>query len=142
MKLLLYAGCLYLIGVTIVLLLQPSLMFREDGTWKEFGIGRRHHTWMPFWLFAIVWAILSYMIILLIASTNTLPGIQTIDTPVGGSEEVLNSMNLRQRRKVFDEGDSKPGYYILNTVENNGKKGVSKYVYLGPETPNLIYNRG
>ena len=144
MWVLLGSGIVYLIGISIVLMLRPELMFDEDGVWKEFRIGgdRRRYTWMPFWLFAIVWAILSYMIILLIASTNTLPGIQTIDTPVGDSEEVLNSMNLRQRRKVFDEGDAKPGYYILNTVENNGKKGVSKYVYLGPETPNLIYNRG
>jgi hypothetical protein len=144
MKLLIYAGCLYLIGITIVLLLQPSLMFRENGTWKEFGTGRdtHHHTWMPFWLFSIVWAILSYMIVLLIASTNSLPGVQTIETPIGDSEEVLNSMTSRQRQKAFDT-EMKPGYYILNTEAGvNGKKGIPKYVYLGPETPNLIYNKG
>jgi len=143
MKLLLYAGCLYLVGIAIVLLLQPSLMFRENGTWKEFGVGRdsHHHTWMPFWLFAIVWAILSYMVVLLIASTNSLPGIETIETPIGDSEEILNSMTSRQRQKVV-ESEMKPGYYILNTeVSANGRR-LPKSVYLGPEAPNLMYNKG
>ena len=75
---LLYAGLLYLIGIATVLVLQPSLMFREDGVWKEFGIGRAtsRYTWMPFWLFSILWAVLSYMCMLLLASANLLPGIR------------------------------------------------------------------
>ena len=37
--------------------------------------------------------------------------------------------------------EMKSGYYILNMAESS-KKGVPKYIYLGPEPPNLIYNHG
>jgi hypothetical protein len=32
-----------------------------------------------------------------------------------------------------------PGYYILN-VNETMKKGIPKYIYLGPEAPNLVYH--
>jgi hypothetical protein len=36
-------------------------MFHENGTWKEFGYQRSaRYTLFPVWLFAIVWAIVSY----------------------------------------------------------------------------------
>ena len=65
MKCLLAAGILYLIVVAIVLTIKPNFMFMEDGTWKEFGIGRNPatHTWMPFWLFAVLWALISYILV-------------------------------------------------------------------------------
>jgi hypothetical protein len=140
MKLLLYSGLLYLAGVAILLLLQPPMMFREDGSWKEFGVGRdpKHYTWLPLWLFAILWAILSYMIILFMAGGNLLPGIDTV------SDEALDldSLSPRKRSKAL-EGmeEAQPGYYMLNVGES-GKKGVPKYVYLGPSAPNLVYNQG
>ena len=37
------------------------------------------------------------------------------------------------------KGELKSGYYILDTNETV-KKGFPKYIYLGPEAPNLIYN--
>ncbi len=63
MECLLAAGIVYLIGVALVLAIKPGWMFMEDGTWKEFGIGRNPatHTWMPFWLFAVLWALISYI---------------------------------------------------------------------------------
>ena len=65
MECLLSAGILYLLGVAIVLASKPRWMFMEDGTWKEFGIGRNPatHTWMPFWLFAVLWALISYILV-------------------------------------------------------------------------------
>ena len=33
----------------------------------------------------------------------------------------------------------KPGYYILDTNETV-KRGVPKYIFLGPEAPNLVYH--
>jgi hypothetical protein len=70
MYLLIYSGLLYLLGISIVLVLKPELMFLSNGSWKEFGIGRskERYTWLPFWLFAIMWAIISYIIVLVIAS--------------------------------------------------------------------------
>ena len=68
MYLLIYSGLLYLLGISIVLMLKPEIMFSADGKWKEFGIGRakERYTWLPFWLFAIMWAIMSYMMVLVI----------------------------------------------------------------------------
>ena len=139
MKLLLYAGLLYLAGISLLILLQPSLVFREDGSWKEFGVGRDadHYTWMPFWLFAILWALLSYMIILLVASMNLLPGVQTIEEV--NSEEMLGSLSPRMKNKVAAAMDQE-GYYMLD-AEATGK-GAPKYVYLGPAPPSLVYNAG
>ena len=140
MQLLLYAGILYLAGIAVILLLQPQAMFRDDGSWKEFGVGRdpKHHTWMPIWLFAILWAMLSYMIVLIFAGANALPGITTV------SEEPLDldALSPRKRSRALSGlQEAEPGYYMLN-VDASGAKGVPKYVYLGPSAPNLIYNQG
>ena len=140
MKLLLYAGLVYLAGVSLLILLQPSLVFREDGTWKEFGVGRNsdHYTWMPFWLFAILWALISYLIVLMVAGANMLPGITAIeDVSVNTGEELAESLSPRVKKRVFASMDQE-GYYMLNT-EATGK-GAPKYVYLGPAPPNLVYN--
>jgi hypothetical protein len=91
---------------------------------------------MPFWLFAVLWAILSYMFTLLLASANLLPGITTIE------EQSFDSTNMsaRQRKRAMSELEETPvGYYILN-VQESGKRGAPKYVYLGPSPPNLVYN--
>jgi hypothetical protein len=62
------AGLVYLVGITIVLTIKPNFMFTEDGVWKEFGIGRNPatYTWMPFWLFAILWALVSYILVTIV----------------------------------------------------------------------------
>jgi hypothetical protein len=140
MQLLLYAGILYLAGIAVILVLQPQMMFRDDGSWKEFGVGRdpKHHTWLPIWLFAILWAMLSYMAVLFFAAANALPGITTV------SEEPLDldALSPRKRSKALSGlQEAEPGYYMLN-VDESGAKGVPKYVYLGPSAPNLIYNQG
>jgi hypothetical protein len=36
--------------------------------------------------------------------------------------------------------DMKKGYYILNTEETM-KKGIPKYIYLGPEAPNMVFHQ-
>lgn len=44
-------------------------MFKPGGSWKEFGIGRGEtHTILPFWLFAIFWAFISYGVALVVLS--------------------------------------------------------------------------
>jgi hypothetical protein len=70
MKALLFAGIIYLIVIAIVLIIKPKFMFTEDGVWKEFGIGRNPatHTWLPFWLFAILWALISYIFVIIVLS--------------------------------------------------------------------------
>ncbi len=138
MKTLLYSGVLYLAGVAVILLLQPELMFTKEGAWKEFGIGRDRYkyTWMPFWLFTIMWAILSYIIV--ISFTNT-----SITTPSVSVPNMSVSESLTTQRSVRSTApiNLQPGYYILD-VEESAKKGFPKYIFLGPEAPNIIYNNG
>lgn len=153
MTLLIYAGLLYLIGISVVLILKPELMFAKDGSWKEFGLGRSKHkyTWMPFWLFAISWAIISYVIVLVIASTTGLGGVSNnIDIPVQNNSIEPENISMKAMSPVLpnmsnkrpnSSNDMKPGYYILD-VNETVKRGVPKYIYLGPEAPNLVYNTG
>lgn len=152
MSLLIYSGLLYLLGISIILIMKPTLMFDKDGSWKEFGLGRNKHkhTWMPFWLFAISWAIISYIIVLIIASSTGLGGVSNnIDIPVQTNSIEPENISMKAmspvlpdnapRRKPTSSNDMKPGYYILDTNETV-KRGIPKYIYLGPEAPNLIYN--
>lgn len=154
MTLLIYAGLLYLIGISVVLILKPELMFAKDGSWKEFGLGRSKHkyTWMPFWLFAISWAILSYIIVLVIASATGIGGVSNnIDVPVQNNSIEPENVSMKamspvlsdnmSRKRPTSSNDMKPGYYILD-VNETVKRGVPKYIYLGPEAPNLVYNTG
>ena len=129
MRLLIFSGVLYLVGVATVLMLRPALLFTPDGVWKEFGIGRNPetHTWMPFWLFCIVWAIFSYVLVVILADWGVLPGLWVshleVETPAGRSKGVSNASK-----------GPKPGYYMLNT-EGSVIECVPKYVYLGPAAP-------
>lgn len=150
MTLLIYAGLLYLLGISILLTFKPELMFSKNGDWKEFGLGRNRekYTWMPFWLFAILWAIMSYMIILVIASNTGLGGVSNY-SDVAVYNESIEPKNVSMKslstvppsisnKKPTTSDDLKSGYYILDMNETS-KRGIPKYVYLGEESPNLIY---
>jgi hypothetical protein len=136
-----FAGLLYLTGVAVVLVLKPSFMFTPDGVWKEFGIGKNESRYTPFtfWLFCLVWAFVSYIVVILVE-----PLFQRAE-----SEFPMNSR--RNRRNVRFENDSDlvfedeftgetmqsdlpKGYYILNRKASK-LAGVPKYVYLGQEEP-------
>lgn len=152
MTLLIYSGLLYLIGISIVLILKPNLMFAKDGSWKEFGLGRNKHkhTWLPFWLFAIFWAIISYVIVLVITSATGLGGISNnIDIPLQNSSIEPENVSIKAMSPVLPDNmikkrpttsnEMKPGYYILDTNETM-KRGIPKYIFLGPEAPNVVYH--
>jgi len=155
MSLLIYAGLLYLTGISAILILKPELMFAKDGSWKEFGLGRnkQKYTWMPFWLFAILWSIISYIIVLVIASNTGLGGVSNnIDVPVQNNSIEPENVSMKamkamspvlsdnmSRKKPSSSNEMKPGYYILDTNETV-KRGVPKYIFLGPEAPNLVYH--
>lgn len=123
----LYAGIIYLIAIAIVLVVKPAFMFRSDGTWKEFGIGRNraNYTPMPLWLYSIVSALVSYFIVLLMSgsaghsSSRHSPKMDTI-------------VNMKASDMVGP--DLEPGYYVLNKAATK-LAGVPKYVYIGAEAP-------
>ena len=63
MEILWFAIVIYSIGLGILLHFRPAFMFHENGSWKEFGYQRdSRHTLFPFWLFAIAWAFMSYVL--------------------------------------------------------------------------------
>jgi hypothetical protein len=136
------SGALYLVGVAVILVIKPSIMFTPDGNWKEFGIGQSEarYTTFPFWLFCLVWAVSSYVIVLL-----TLPLIidmEPVDTNV--YTEVYTRNKKPRTKKVVEESDllfddeleAEPvktlpkGYYVLNKKASR-LAGTPKYVFMG-----------
>jgi hypothetical protein len=130
----LYAGFLYLAAIAVVLFLKPAFMFRPDGTWKEFGIGRnpKHYTPLPLWLYSIVAALVSYFVVLLISQV------------VGSARSGANA-NRRNMINIDEElltnispkdvsPELTPGYYVLNKAASRAA-GIPKYVYIGKEAP-------
>ena len=128
------AGALYLIGIAVMLVVKPEFMFTPDGNWKEFGIGKtsEKYTPFPFWLFCLVWAVVAYLLTLLVLKLY----------PTSPS----SNNNTNKRRNLPVEAPEEPvfenaknaelpkGYYVLNKKATR-LSGVPKYVYLGPEEP-------
>jgi len=48
----------------------PSFLYNEDGSLREFGIGYSSKTILPIWLVAIIIAILSYLAVLIYSRTS------------------------------------------------------------------------
>jgi len=131
MRRLIVAGLVYLAGIAVLLMLKPQFMFREDGRWKEFGIGRdpAYFTHFPFWLFTIVWAIIAYISVVFLEDLYS-PSEYTSDIVVPRNNRSV-PRNMRQAAPVQE---LVPGYYMLNEGAT-GRNGVPRYVYLGPEEP-------
>lgn len=55
---------LFVLLFSLVHYLQPSIVYNENGEFREFGVGYRHKTVVPIWLVAIVLAIFSYLFIM------------------------------------------------------------------------------
>ncbi len=151
MRTLLFSAILYLLGIAIVLFLRPRLMFEEDGRWKEFGTSAPNHTAFPFWLFCILWAIVSYLVTLLAIgeySGKSVAAVTTATAAVASGrlqeteppEDIVMPLppkskgrNSRAVEEIIENGgDMKPGYYVLDTKELR-KSGIPKYVYIGEE---------
>jgi hypothetical protein len=152
------AGLIYLIGVAIVLSIKPKFMFTEEGVWKEFGIGRNPatHTWMPFWLFAILWALISYILVTILlslrhheqqyeqpqqTSTKKMKVAKSVEVPLeenvfNVSEEDMISVKPKSRGRARGQSIDLPkGYYILNSKATEEAGGIPKYIFLGNALP-------
>jgi hypothetical protein len=122
-----FAFGIYIIGIATALFLRPSIMFRPGkGTWKEFGISNTDsYSIFPFWLFTIVWAILSYVLASLITvffarvTMNSMPAKPSFLTPISKAPPAPAA--------------KLPGYYILD----KSIAGEPQYVYFGTEPPTL-----
>ena len=143
MRRLIVAGLLYLTGIAVILVIKPQYMFREDGRWKEFGIGRdpENFTHVPFWLFAIIWAIISYFTVSIIEDSIYGEVSSQSCRPCENYEQSNTMPNIvRNNRpknsRVNNQKELVPGYYMLNEGAT-GRNGVPRYVYLGPDDPEL-----
>ena len=118
------AGVFYLLGVGAVLFIKPTLMFTPDGQWKEFGIEKGdEYTMCPFWLFCIVWALVSYFLVIAVYKEDG-------DVPI----PIIN--NRRTEPDMSKPVELPKGYYVLNNKATR-LAGVPKYVYLGEEAPDV-----
>lgn len=156
MELLWLAIVLYSVGLAVVLYLRPAVMFNENGTWKEFGYQRdSRHTIFPVWLFIIVWAIISYVLSMVIGSymvasvaTATIASqahtfaADMFEGDESEEEAPKKRSQAREPRESREPKESKesrekekprPGYYVLEPSEQ--PKGLRKYVYYGPTPP-------
>jgi hypothetical protein len=143
MRTLILSAVLYLLGIAILLLFRPALMFKKDGTWKEFGTTSVEHSIFPFWLFCIIWAILSYMITMLVVgeystaaacaavATTTLSPEKEDSSP----EDLVEPLPIKttnKRKNII--GKSMTGYHMLNENATEEAGGVPQYLYVG-DTP-------
>ena len=136
------AGLVYLTGIAIVLLIKPTLMFQEDGRWKEFGIGRdpAYYTYIPFWLFTIIWSIVAYVIVMLLEDSFLYKSDESRSITGEHIEYKRNIPRVRNNgRKANVTRELAPGYYMLNEGAT-GRDGVPRYVYLGPEATGDSYD--
>lgn len=57
------AVLLFLAIFTAVHYIKPIMFYTEDGGFRQFGVGYRKKTVMPIWIFAILLAILCYLVV-------------------------------------------------------------------------------
>ena len=50
--------------------LQPTFLYKYDGSLRDFGIGTKNKTILPIWLFAFILAVFCYIIVLSIANSG------------------------------------------------------------------------
>jgi hypothetical protein len=133
MSVLWFALGIYIVGIAVVLFIRPTSMFSASG-WKEFGLANTsNYTVFPFWMFAIVWAVVSYAV----ASLFTL----TVASGVISGESANNDINLNSIATPVSKlpepkapaSPTLPGYYILQETA----KGPAKYMYYGPNPPTM-----
>ena len=136
-----FAGSIYLTGVAIILVLKPTFMFTPDGNWKEFGIGQNEARYTPFtfWLFCLVWAFISYILVLAVLPafySDSAPALQNVRRNVRNKRFVENSDLVFEDELVApsEQAELPKGYYVLNRKASK-MAGVPKYMYLGPEEP-------
>jgi hypothetical protein len=54
---------LFIIMFSILHYFKPSLIYTKKGGFREFGVGYKNKTVLPIWIFAIILAIISYLIV-------------------------------------------------------------------------------
>jgi hypothetical protein len=138
---------LYIIGVALVLYIRPNSMFYEGG-WKEFGLANTNsYTVFPFWMFTLVWAVLSYafatlaMMFFASSTLHTMPAVESdspVAKPISRAAPAAKAPKPPKMPKpaapATASSPTSPGYYVLDTPVSGGPP---RYVYYGPEPPSI-----
>ena len=149
MAVLWFALGLYVLGIAVVLYIRPRLMFQDDrGVWKEFGLGTTDRTLFPFWLFTIVWAIISYALASVLttffakvalrsssfSSSSFFPNTSSSNSFIPISQATPTAPSVPAAPSVMPSLNSGvPGYYVLDSLSS----GTPKYLYFGTTPPHL-----
>jgi hypothetical protein len=59
-----FAILLFIISFSGFHTIKPSFAYQPNGAYRPFGVGFKHKTVIPIWIVAIIFAILSYLIII------------------------------------------------------------------------------
>lgn len=108
MRVILFSVVLYLLGVAVALFLRPRLMFQEDGRWKEFGLRDESTTPFPFWLFCLVWAMVSYFLTSLVitdAPVNVTAAATTVATVTSATQAATTRLPAQISEAVTGKGE-------------------------------------
>lgn len=54
---------LFIVLFSILHYIKPSLIYTKKGAFRDFGVGYKNKTVLPIWIFAIILAIISYLIV-------------------------------------------------------------------------------
>lgn len=146
MTILYLAFGIYIVGIAIVLFVRPNIMFRPGG-WKEFGLSSNSsYTVFPFWMFTIIWAILSYVLATLASVLFASAALQSVPSNSGiydtdyGLDEVAEPIykpisrelpRIQPAKVAAPALPQQPGYYVLEAPTS----AAPKYVYYGTEPP-------
>ena len=68
-----FAIIIFIILFGSVNIMKPSLIYNDDLTFRQFGLGYRKKTIIPIWLVAIILAFISYLLVMYIIS---MPGMK------------------------------------------------------------------
>lgn len=52
---------IFLILFSIIHMMKPTMLYNDDGSFRQFGVGYRHKTVIPIWGVSMVIAIFSYL---------------------------------------------------------------------------------
>jgi uncharacterized membrane protein YidH (DUF202 family) len=55
---------IFLILFSIIHMTKPTMLYNDDGSFRQFGVGYRHKTVIPIWSVSIVIAIFSYLFVM------------------------------------------------------------------------------
>ena len=107
-------------------------MFKDDGGWKEFGVSSEDHTYFPFWLFCVLWAIISYGLVRMIYSEEAVKAAKAAKAGKSVASIIEPAEEVPPSGPVDEAAAS--GYYKLDSNLMK-RKGIPRYIYVGEEKP-------